>query len=345
MSVSSTVDVLRTASELEALRPEWHKLWLLDPRAKPFQRPEWLLSWWHHFGQPILYVIRFLRGSLLTGILPLYVYVDPVHQESQLLLIGAGTSDYLDGIFSPVCTSADILHGLASLAEETTWDVAYLSQLLPTSPLYQALADRDATLFHRFSAEACSRCPASLIADLPKKVRADVRYFRNSAISRGKLHLHLADAISWPSAFDRLAQQHSTRWNEVGMPGVLVDPRVLAWHREAIPLLLAADAVRLYTLSLEDVPVATLYALIDPPDRKDRTGYFYLIGHSQAHADLKTGTLLTAMATEHAALEGVQIIDMLRGNETYKNFWHVKEVPTFGFSFRRHGLAALTEHS
>ena len=115
--------------------------------------------------------------------------------------------------------------------------------------------------------------------------------------------------------------------------GTSAEPQVLAWHREALPLLLAADALRLYTLSLEGMPIATLYALIDPPSRQIRTEYFYLVGHSRAHAELKPGVLLTAMASESAAIEGDKIIDMLRGDEAYKKFWHVEGQRTCGFSF------------
>ena len=95
--------------------PEWQTLWSQDAFAKPFQRPEWLLPWWHHFAQPDLYVLCFRQAGELTGILPLYVYSDPVRQERQLLLLGAGTSDYLDGIFSARCSTTDILQALASL--------------------------------------------------------------------------------------------------------------------------------------------------------------------------------------------------------------------------------------
>jgi len=45
-----------------------------------------------------------------------------------------------------------------------------------------------------------------------------------------------------------------------------------------------------------------------------------LIGHS----DLRPGTVLIALATEHAAREGVRTIDMLRGDEGYKKFWHME---------------------
>jgi len=52
-----------------------------------------------------------------------------------------------------------------------------------------------------------------------------------------------------------------------------------------------------------------------------------LIGHS----DLRPGTVLIALATEHAAREGVRTIDMLRGDEGYKKFWHMERTPTLGF--------------
>jgi hypothetical protein len=53
-----------------------------------------------------------------TGQLPLpfYVYWDPHRKERQLLLIGAGTSDYLDGIFAPECRTEHVTAALDLLA-------------------------------------------------------------------------------------------------------------------------------------------------------------------------------------------------------------------------------------
>ncbi len=338
---SLSLDVLRRVEELEALVPEWQMLSMRDATATPFQRPEWLVPWWHHFGQPDLYVLRFRYAGELTGLLPLYVYFDVVRQERQLLLVGAGTSDYLGGVFAPTCTVEQLLAGLRTLADETTWDVAHLTQLRSRTRLYEAMAAQEAELIRSYAGESCSRYPASLIADLPKKVRADVRYHRNFAIGRGALTLRVSDAGSLRNDFELLVQQHTARWNEAGQPGVLVDRQVLAWHREALPLLLEADALRFYTLRLDDVVIATLYALIDPPSREQRAEYFYLIGHSAAHAELKPGLLLTAMASEHAVGEGVMVLDMLRGEEAYKRFWHVNPEPTFAFSLERGALARL----
>jgi CelD/BcsL family acetyltransferase involved in cellulose biosynthesis len=335
----AAIEVIRTSAEVNALVPEWVELWRRDPNAKPFQRPEWLLSWWHHFGQSDLHIVCIRQGGRLIGLLPFYVYFDNPKNERQLLLVGAGTSDYLDGLFSPECTAAEACEGLVAIADGVTWDVAHLMQVLPHSPIYSGVIRIGAPAVEQIAGESCFRCRALPIAELPRKVRSDVRYFRSAALGRGTLRLHLADASSCKSCFEVLVDLHSARWRESGEAGVLSDPNVLGWHFEAVPLLEAAGCLRLYVLYLDAEPIASLYALVDPPTRSSRTEYFYLIGYSPAYAEIKPGTLITAMASEYAANEGVEFIDMLRGNEAYKKFWHVKEVPTYGISIARSALA------
>jgi CelD/BcsL family acetyltransferase involved in cellulose biosynthesis len=53
------------------------------------------------------------------------------------------------------------------------------------------------------------------------------------------------------------------------------------------------------------------------------------------HADLRPGTLLLALAIEQAAREGVQTIDMLRGDEDYKKLWGAVWEATYGFERSR----------
>jgi CelD/BcsL family acetyltransferase involved in cellulose biosynthesis len=173
---------------------------------------------------------------------------------------------------------------------------------------------------------------------LPRKVCADVRYFSNYARGSGRLELAVADKVSWSEMSEALVDLHTERWQRAGEPGVLADPAVLAWQREAIPQLEASGLLRLLALRVNDKPFAVLYSLIDPPCRAVRTQYFYLTGFSVSHAKLKPGTILTGRAIEHAANEGVRTIDMLRGDETYKKFWHVERVPTYGFTVRRDAL-------
>lgn len=190
---------------------------------------------------------------------------------------------------------------------------------------------------------------AVTMADLPVKIRRNAMYYRNRAMRRGLLELTVADSTNWEETFDALTLLHTKRWQSSGEPGVLADSKVLAWHREALPLLQASGILRLCSLRLNGEIIGVLYSLIDPPPHSARTQYFYLTAFSREHADLRPGTLLLGFAIEHAALEGVQIVDMLRGDEPYKKIWHVESIPTYAFSLpfggRDAGIACMVEMS
>ena len=343
------VEVLRTAAKLEELRAEWIELWERDARAKPFQRPEWLLPWWRQFGTEDLRAVTMRRGVQMIGFLPLYVYREPRSGERQLLLLGAGTSDYLDGVFAAECGVEEVLRALELLRAEGGWDVAHLTQLAPGSVVLEAMErlerEQGAEAVRRYAGESCSRCAALPVRELPAKLRKEVLYRRNAAISRGRLELAAAEPSALDEVFGALVRMHTERWRQAGESGVLAEAAVLAWHREALPELLAAGLLRLMALRLEGEIVAVLYSLIDPeridPEltfsktRPERTQYFYLMGYALAERELQPGTLLTAMASERAAAEGVRILDMLRGDEAYKRFWHVEPVAMAGFAMRR----------
>jgi CelD/BcsL family acetyltransferase involved in cellulose biosynthesis len=151
----------------------------------------------------------------------------------------------------------------------------------------------------------------------------------------GKLELRMADSQSWLAWFDMLVRMHTARWQSKGEPGVLADAKVLACHREAIPVLLEQGVLRLGALCFNSEAIAVAYCLVDPIGRPARAQYFYLTTYAMEYAELHPGTLLLALMIEHAAEEGVERIDMLRGEESYKRLWHVESIPTFGFTVRR----------
>lgn len=336
--------VLRSSAELEALEPAWRHLWQSDPHATPFQSPDWLLPWWHQFGQPELRAIAIAQDGELIGLLPFYIYPYPRSGTRQLLLLGAGTSDYLDGIFAPGCTPQHVRRALALLQHERGWDTASIPQLRPCSKLLQALVPE----LSPFPAESCSRLRAVTVAGLPRKIRQNVRYYRNRGLRTGTFEFAVANETNALSFFDALVHLHSERWQSRGESGVLSDPRVLAWHRDAIPRMASSGLLRLCALRHNGENIAVMYGLIDPPDRADRALYIYLPAFSTHHAELRPGTLLLAQVIEHAANEGAQMIDMLRGNEDYKQLWHVENTPTYGIELRASAQAssqAFPQHS
>ena len=321
---------IRSAAELEQLERPWSELWKRDPGATPFQHPAWLLPWWHCFGEELRTVATF-RGDDLVALLLFYIHREPRSGEHQLLPVGVGTTDYLDGIFAPDMSVAEVGAAVEFLCDEDGWDGLYVSQLRAGSKLLRALEAGQQG--ERLIGQSCSRMPAVPLSALPQKIRRNAMYYRNRALRAGNLELDVAGGSNWGKAFAVLMRLHGERWRDRGEPGVFADERVVRWHEQALPRLERAGLLRLCSLRLEGGEImGVLYALIDPPGRPERTQYFYLPAYSIRHADLRPGTLLTALAVEHAAGEGVQTIDMLRGDEEYKKLWHTERAETFGFA-------------
>lgn len=337
MHSSITYHFLRSTAELEAAIPQWSALWRDDPTATPFQSPEWLAPWWRQFGQDLraVAIARDGANGAWLGFLPFYLYREPYTGERQLLQIGISCCDYLDGLFAPACTAPQIRAALELLLSEPGWDVFYASQLPAHSRLYHAVRQMNECGVRQFEGESCSRMRAVSFAELPQKIRRNAMHYRSCAERQGKLELQIADASTWPEAFNALRRLHTERWLERGESGVLADSRVLAWHREALPLLDRAGMLRLCSLRLNREIIGVVYSLVDPPWRPVRTQYFYLSASSIRYTSLSPGTLALAFAIERAAEEGVTVIDMLRGQEPYKQFWRLEWRTTRGFALDR----------
>jgi len=343
--------LLKTTKELSSFVTGWRRLWARDPRSLPFQSPAWLLPWWRQFGSGELCAIVINRRGEDIGLLPFYVYRDSANDKRQVLPLGVGPTDYLDGIFASECSLDEIRGAVEVLRKTVKHDELCITQLPAHSRLLMAMqqgsgiggpgaGDRQYRLASKSGAgdssekiyvtqsDGCSRMAAVPWANLPQKIRRNATYYRNRAQRGGKLELIQADGSNWAVVFERLHHLHTLRWRQRGEDGVLTDERVLEWHREAIPMLLEARLLRLMALKLNNEIIAVLYSLIDPV-RDERAQYFYITAYSPKHAELRPGTLLIAYAVEHAANEGVSIIDMLRGEEDYKQIWHMDKTPTW----------------
>src|SRR4051812_4337613 len=128
---------IRITQELEELSPQWAALWREDPHSTPFQSPAWVVPWCHTFAAD-LQTVCIHQDDALIGLLPFYVHREPHTGERQLLPLGVGTSDYLDGVFSPRCTIDLIERAMEFLCSEDNWDTLYVSQLRAGSRLLQA---------------------------------------------------------------------------------------------------------------------------------------------------------------------------------------------------------------
>ncbi|WP_230530903.1 GNAT family N-acetyltransferase [Microvirga roseola] len=297
------VDIL---SDPAGLEEEWWDLWHRDPAASAFQSPAWLVPWRGQFSEGESRILALRDQGRLMGLLPLF------RREGRLLPWGAGTSDRLDGIFDPELELAQVSRGLAELGEPLD-----LFQLRSGSLLLEAKLP-DGWTETRGHSEPCVEM--TLPAELPRNMAQNLRYYRRRADRTGIAEAERAG----PDILDELVELHTRRWLSREEPGVLADPRVLAWHREALPALQAAGLLRLYALRLHGRIVAALYVLLS----KQRACY-YIGGFDPDFERLGLGTVLVGHAIAEAEREEGRVFDFLRGQEPYKYRWGAADTPTF----------------
>lgn len=336
LAVHADLEVLSSTAELVDLAPEWDTLWHADPHATPFQTSHWLIPWWQHVGEGELYCITARNtAGRLVGFLPLYIYPQPHSGERHLLLLGAGTSDYLGGVFDAQGASALAAAMLRHLQSTTgKWDRAFLSQLPALSPL---LVSAETAGWPACSTEPCSRIAVGDRDQLSSKLRSNISRYTKRAANEGELALHIASTPQQAtSVLETLIALHTRRWRGQGQAGVLASHGVQQHHRNAVPLLLGAGLLSMAELCLNGQPIAVIYALRSAlrgrTAKAENSLLLYLAGFDPDYAEISPGTLILAAVYDHCREQGTQQMDLLRGGETYKQLWGATGVPTWGVS-------------
>ncbi|MBC7802151.1 MAG: GNAT family N-acetyltransferase, partial [Gemmatimonadaceae bacterium] len=158
---------------------------------------------------------------------------------------------------------------------------------------------------------------AGLADRLPASTLRKLRMNRNRADRAGGVRIIEADTATVQPMLDSLIRLHQARWAADDQPGVLADPRIVAFHGGAAEMLVRAGLLRLQALQVGGVTAAACHTLLAGTDRI----LFYLSGYDPAHAAISPGSLLLASLVEQAINEGRREADFLRGREAYKYAW------------------------
>lgn len=306
--------LLTDDAAVAALEPAWRGLWRRSPSATPFQSPAWLLPWWRQFGTGHARVAVLWAGTgALAGVLPLY----ELPEAGRVLPMGAGITDRHDALLAP-----DAPPGAAGVLLATALAGAALPCDLPDLPDGAALLAAPAPPGWHDTRTEREGAP-ELAGDIPARQMRKLRMARHRADRAGGYAVARTCAATLAAHLAAFAALHAASWTARGETGVLVDPRVTAFHADAAPRLLAAGALDLRVLTLDGRPAAAVHALRAPGRLM-----FYLGGWDPARAYESPGTLLMGAMIEEARAEGA-VIDFLRGREAYKYAWGAQDRPAF----------------
>jgi CelD/BcsL family acetyltransferase involved in cellulose biosynthesis len=337
------IEEVATSRGLEALRSEWSDLWARCPSATPFQSPEWLIPWWHHFGHGEPWALALRQGGRLVGLVPLFPWNSPEPPRRRLALIGAGITDYLDGLFAPgfeARGAALVFDRMA--ARPDRWECCDLDALRESSPLRTTAAPAG------WSEETAVQdvCPILDLPDreedlsraVPPRWLRRLEYDRRRAGREGPVRFEAAGPGRFEELFEAWLRLHRARWSARGESGMLADLTVRRFHEEAAPALLRAGMLRLYGLRIGDRIAAVYYGLL----AKGRA-YNYLPGFDPELGRARPGALIVGHAIREAVREGAREFDFLRGGEPYKYEWGAKDRPISKRSLRVRPVAPAAE--
>lgn len=298
-----------TLQSLDAAGADWSALAAMSGNI--FATPEWARTWWTHFGgakPPI--VLRCQRGDDTLALAPLYLQRrGPVRL---LRFLGHGPAD----ILGPICRPED--DGEASAAVVSAlgegaagrWDML-LAERVPGGALAEALDGRLLRVEANPSLDIEGRDWEDYLATTSRNLREKLRRnTRKIEKSHGLRYLLCEDPTQLDEMLETLFRLHGMRWRGSSS---FEDSRILDFHREFARLAMDRGWLRLWTMEIDEAPVAAWYGF-----RFGDIEAYYQSGRDP-HFDRFSVGFLMLMRTIRAAFEDrVARYAFLRGDEAYK---------------------------
>lgn len=326
------LEVITEIDRLIAIKESWSRLQEQLDYVTPFQTPEWLLTWWHHFGSgdPRVFVFK-SSNDHIVGVLPAFLH--EWQGKRQLTLIGSGLSDFLEPAFVPEVAHKAICCLWEYLDDSAEWEICNLQDLSADTLL------ADCTAVHSWEVSSiadipCSEIPindqfAAFWEKRPAGLRRNVRRYRDKADQTGRVEIGITEAGN-AECLDALIRLHSARWREQGKPGMIAASRSAEFLRDITKTFEEQHRLVFFSLRFQGGLAAVILAF---PYR--RTLYAYLSAFDPAYAALGFGRTLLYAALEHAFSNGYRAWNFLRGNEPYKVDWGAHTIPKARLIIRR----------
>ena len=320
---------LEVVTNLERLH-ESSELWR-PHAATPFHSPEWLLTWWRHFGSGNLHTVLLWHGETLVGMLPCFQ-----HQwqgATQLTLLGSGITDYVDPWVAAdhaPCIAGHVLRGDWQVCN---WqDLSFASPFL-NRPIWQGAA---VEIQPEVSASAIQLEGSfeNFWQRRSKDLRRNLRRYRDRAEQSGPLEFSVTHQPD-PELLDTLIRLHGLRWQKRGQTGMVEQNHSAAFLRDVSQAFAhgsddANPILQLFQLGWKGEIVAMSLGFA-----WRKRLYSYLSAFLPEHEILGFGRILLYESIRHIWAQGFTAWDFLRGEESYKTSWGAIAQPRYRLIVRR----------
>ena len=329
------LEVVHDFEQLCGLRDEWRNLVHTQNGTTPFQTPEWLLTWWRHFGSGELRGFVFCQGDALVGVIPLFLH--EWRGRRQLTLAGSGISDYLEPVMVPGYRDSVLAETAGRLCADPDWDICEWQDLSAETPL-SGLASHRCLSVESSEDLLCSRIALrgsweDFCQGRPHGLRRNLRRYAEKARAIAEPEFAVTRGED-AALLEELIRLHRKRWRQQGESGMIAANRSAAFLREVSAEFAGKDMLRFFTLRFQDRIAAIILAFAH-----QQTLFAYLSGFDPEYQEFGFGRLLLQHALRHAFEQGYRAWDFLRGDELYKFDWGAQSVRKTRLIIFRRNLA------
>lgn len=334
------IDVIDRLPDIARLEENWNAVYDADPDAQLFTSWQWLSGW---LGQiiPPWFVLAAREDSCAdspyVAFLPLRIQtkMENGRFHNELNMAGNFSADYT-GILCTPGMEHQAIPAFARYMKKINWAKLNLENIRISEPRMRLL------LAHfpkaSFQTNEISRvgkidgidnnlCPFSVLAPswdsyldtLSANTRQKIRRLLRLVDASGEYSISQSTPETIERDLNTLLQFWETKWRP--RKGDLVHTLVRS-NRAMLLRSFRADLLFLPTLWKGDRPLAALATLID---RRKHSFLFYMTGRDETFDGPPPGMILHAHSIRHAIADGFTEYDFLRGNESYKYSFGVKE--------------------
>lgn len=320
--------VIATEAEWESTAQEWNILLAHSACHLPFLRHEYLVNWWQTRGggewdaeTSQLNIITATKDGELVGIAPLFSGINK-NNEAVLMFIGSfEVSDYLDVIARPDDLS-EFIQGLLvfiSTYPETQGRKLDLYNFSDCSLTPGILKENAPQSGWTFSEEPLQPCPVinlppdweTYLAGLDKKQRHEIRRkMRRADEAEGGTNFYIVNDLS---SVDSEAQDFIAMMANDPEKLAFLTPLMRQYLVDLAKVALSNGWLNLAFFMINGEKVAGYFSFLF----EDRL-WIYNSAWKNDYAEYSPGWVLLGHLIQWAITQGVQEVDFMRGDETYK---------------------------
>lgn len=314
-----------------------------DLASNPFQRWEWLGSWWRAYQRKhMLHILKVKREGETIAFAPWYLE-KRVGTGRTLQFLGSGKActDHLSLLVREVDTQEvcdTIAQWLVNVSAESqsavpkglVWDAIELIGVdqtdQPINCLVRSMQSQGLTV-QQTEGEGCYviNVPDNWEDYIKMRSKSGRREIRQSLknVENGTIKVRkIRDEAELDEFWGQFIDLHQRRRHTSGTTGCFDHPPFGLFLRGAASELLQAGLLELIVASIDDVPVATQFALVD-----NDCWYFYQSGMNPDASHVRPGLSVFCHAIRETIQSNRKRFDMLRGDEPYKLRWRAELQP------------------